>query len=93
MAAALLGVRTDGPDDRYARRLAEALWIPVVRFRPEATGNRRGKSHVTDGAADHFVRENLARPIDREEVARFLRISPSHVTRLFLRFAGELFGG
>lgn len=93
MGAALLAARSDASSDIYARRLAESLWLRVTRYSPPLEGAERRKASVTYGAAEHFVRENLSRPIDREQVARFLRISPSHITRLFLTFAGESFGG
>lgn len=92
LASALLAAGPDG-GDLYARRLAEAFWLRIVRFRVPARGTARTKANVTYGAAEHFVRDNLGRPIDRRAVARFLRINPGHVTRLFLRFAGETFGG
>jgi len=93
LGAALLAARTEAAGDAYPRRLAEALWLRVVRHDPPVARADRRKALVTYGAAEHFVRENLARPIDRAEVARFLRVSPSHVTRLFLGCAGETFGG
>jgi len=93
LAAALLAARTDDRADLYVRRLAEALWLRIIRFRVPVRGAGRSKANVTYGAAEHFVRDNLGRPINRREVARLLRITPSHVTRLFLRFAGETFGG
>lgn len=93
LGAALLAARTGVPGELYVRRLAETLWLRLARYTAPADGAGRSKANVTYGAAEHFVRENLARPIDRAEVARFLRISPSHVTRLFLAFAGETFGG
>lgn len=93
LAASLLAARTSPGDELYCRRLAETLWLRLARFAPSPGGKLAGKANVTYGAAEHFVRENFSRPIDREQVARHLRISPSHVTRLFLGFAGESFGG
>ena len=93
LAGALLSARSAEGNDLYARRLADTLWLRVVQFRARSSTGTSGKAHVTYGAAEHFVRDNLSRPIDRREVARFLRINPGHVTRLFLRFAGESFGG
>jgi AraC-like DNA-binding protein len=93
LAGALLGTRAPAAADLYHRRLAETLFLRLARFQPATGGAGPGKANVTYGAAEHFVRENFSRPIDRRQVARHLRISPSHVTRLFLTFSGESFGG
>ncbi len=93
LAGALLGSRVPAAADLYHRRLAETLFLRLARFQPATGRGGPGKADVTYGAAEHFVRENFSRPIDRRQVARHLRISPSHVTRLFLKFSGESFGG
>jgi AraC-like DNA-binding protein len=93
LAAALLDAGSGHSRDLYVRRLAEALWLRLVRARAPSDSPEAGKAFVTYSAAEHFVRDSFARAITREDVARFLRIHPSHVTRLFLHFAGETFGG
>lgn len=93
LAAALLDAGSGSNRDLYVRRLAETLWLRLVRDRASSDSPEAGKAFVTYSAAEHFVRDSFARAISREDVARFLRIHPSHVTRLFLQFAGETFGG
>lgn len=93
LAAALIDAGTGHSQDLYVRRLAEALWLRLVRARAPSDSPEAGKAFVTYSAAEHYVRDGFARAISREDVARFLRIHPSHVTRLFLQFAGETFGG
>jgi AraC-like DNA-binding protein len=93
LMTALMAARGADEDDLYARRLAEALWLRIVRHRPPEAPANAAKANVTYSAAEHFVREHFAEPIERATVAKLLRIHPSHVTRLFLRFAGESFGG
>jgi AraC-like DNA-binding protein len=93
LAAALLDAGVISDKSPYVRRLAETLWLRVLRDRTASATPDSGKAFVTYSAAEHYVRENFARPISREDLASFLRIHPSHVTRLFLQFAGETFGG
>jgi AraC-like DNA-binding protein len=93
LAAALLNAGDGRSTELYVRRLAEALWLRLVRERAPSDSPEAGKAFVTYSAAEHYVRDGFARAISREDVARFLRIHPSHVTRLFLQFAGETFGG
>jgi Transcriptional regulator containing an amidase domain and an AraC-type DNA-binding HTH domain len=93
LAAALLDAGPGTSEALYPRRLAEALLLRVTRERPSVRSREAGKGFVTYSAAEHYTRENFARPLSREDVAKFLRIHPSHVTRLFLQFAGETFGG
>lgn len=93
LAAALLDAGAGHSRDLYVRRLAETLWLRLVRARAPSDSPEASKAFVTYSAAEHYVRDGFARPISREDVARFLRIHPSHVTRLFLQFAGETFGG
>lgn len=93
LAAALLDAGPNSSDELYLRRLAETLLLRVVRERAAVQSREAGKGFVTYSAAEHYVRDNFARAMSREDVASFLRIHPSHVTRLFLQFAGETFGG
>jgi AraC-like DNA-binding protein len=93
LAAALLDAGDGRSTELYVRRLAEALWLRLLRERAPSDSPEAGKAFVTYSAAEHYVRDGFARAISREDVARFLRIHPSHVTRLFLQFAGETFGG
>jgi AraC-like DNA-binding protein len=93
LAAALLDAGVGSDEGLYVRRLAESLWLRALRDRGASRTPDSGKAFVTYSAAEHYVRENFARSISRDEVANFLRIHPSHITRLFLQFAGETFGG
>lgn len=93
LAAALLDAGVGSDEGLYVRRLAETLWLRILRDRTALHTPNSGKAFATYSAAEHYVRENFARPISREDVAAFLRVHPSHITRLFLQFAGETFGG
>lgn len=56
----------------------------------EGESTAQSKAQFSWQAASHFIEENCARPLTRDDVARFLQMHPNHVSRLFSRH-GESF--
>lgn len=50
-----------------------------------------GKALMTYQRVNAFLSENIHRPINRESVARELKLSPSHVSKLFRQFGNQSF--
>jgi AraC-like DNA-binding protein len=66
-------------------KIRELLLCPAPPASPD------GKAAFSWRSACHFVTEHCGEPIGRDDVARFLRIHPNHVSRLFACFAGQTF--
>lgn len=77
-------------DERYVARLIGLILLRArdISLREMTTPEIRS-ANFTWKAAKEYVDENLHRPLSREEIAEFLRIHPTHVSRLFRQFAGS----
>lgn len=92
LLAALGGRLPAAGGDRYARNAVESLLIAIRELLarpPEVIEG--GKARFTWQAACDFVMENLHRPLSRKDVARFVRVHPNHLSRLFTEFGSGSF--
>ncbi len=78
-------------DIRYLQRLVELLLLKSQSLLLSGPHAPEGKAKLTWLAACQFIQEHLQEPLGRKEVARFLRVHPNHISRLFTQFAGQSF--
>lgn len=73
-------------DARVRRRVMEVILLLAGEVLEKPARSRRGgKGGFMLEAACQYVREHLARPISRMEVARHLHMHPNHLSRVFTR--------
>lgn len=77
--------------EKYFRNAAESLLIVARALLETPAGDAPGKARFTWQAACDFITDNLQRPLSRKDVARFLRVHPNHLSRLFAEFSHEPF--
>jgi len=82
------------PDRWYAQRTLHGMWLLALELldmvsHPDTM--RRGKALATWLAMRSYVHEHCCEPIGRASVAQALGLTPTHVSRLFRRFAGRGF--
>lgn len=73
--------------DLFGALLARSLELLADDDDPE----KRGKAFFTWQAACQFLQDHLSEPVGRKDVARFLRLHPNHVSRLFRQFSHKPF--
>jgi AraC-like DNA-binding protein len=79
-------------DERYLNRLLQLVLFKARELMEEGElGSRGRRAHFTWRSACHYVEEHLAHGIGRGDVARFLKLHPNHVSRLFSEFSGGSF--
>jgi AraC-like DNA-binding protein len=77
--------------ERFFRNAAECLLIAARARLDRPAGEAPGKARFTWQAACDYLEDNLQRPLSRKDVARFLRVHPNHLSRLFAEFSREPF--
>lgn len=79
-------------DDDYLRKLQQLVLIKsreMAELEEPVPSSR--KAWFTWQSACRFVQENFSQPIDRADVAAFLKLHQNHLSRLFSRFSGGSF--
>ncbi len=78
--------------ERFFRNAGECLLVAARGLLAEPPAeNVAGKARFTWQAACDFMADNLHRPLSRKDVARYLRVHPNHVSRLFAEHSREPF--
>jgi transcriptional regulator GlxA family with amidase domain len=72
-------------------KLCEALLDISLTELENDTPSKRGKAFNTYYSAFEFMRSNIHNKLNRETVAKACSITPSHLSKLFNRFAKEDF--
>ena len=92
MTRLLAGAPPSAGADRFFLSAGECLLIAareLLALPPPAEA--ASKARFTWQAAADFMAENLQRPLSRKDVARYLRVHPNHLSRLFAEFSDEPF--
>ena len=76
----------NGAYDGVREKLAEALLRLALIELEQDNSEKKGKAFGTYHAALEFMRGNLHRWFDRDETARSVGVTPSHLSKLFRRF-------
>jgi AraC-like DNA-binding protein len=86
------GAAPSGGAERFFRDAAECLLISARELlaMPESSVTA-GKARFTWQAACDYLADNLHRPLSRKDVARYLRVHPNHLSRLFAEHGNEPF--
>lgn len=79
-----------GAVPHISRRSGVELLLCKALDALESENGSQSRAQFSWQAAAHFIEENCARPLTRDDVAAFLRMHPNHVSRLFSR-QGESF--
>lgn len=67
------------------------LLYAIELLRQEEAPPPGGKAIFTWEIAKHFIKDNIHRPISREDVASVLKVHPNHVSRIFSQNAHQTF--